>query len=38
LNNRLLRSLVADKAAWELISYDNAEQAPIAFVQPVPVT
>ncbi|MDH3669947.1 MAG: UDP-3-O-acyl-N-acetylglucosamine deacetylase [Gammaproteobacteria bacterium] len=36
LNNRLLRRLVADKAAWELISYDESEQAPIAFVQPVP--
>ncbi|MFQ5759535.1 MAG: UDP-3-O-acyl-N-acetylglucosamine deacetylase [Acidiferrobacterales bacterium] len=36
LNNRLLRSLVADKAAWELVSYDKSEQAPIAFIQPVP--
>jgi len=28
LNNRLLRALVADTAAWEMASFEHAEQAP----------
>jgi len=36
LNNRLLRKLLADKEAWELISYDSEEEAPIWFMQPMP--
>lgn len=36
LNNRLLRKLVADKSAWELVSFDNPAEAPIAFIRPVP--
>ncbi len=35
LNNRLLRQLVADSEAWELITYDNEAAAPIAFLHPV---
>jgi len=38
LNNRLLRHLVADESAWELITYDENEQAPISFIRTVPVT
>ena len=38
LNNRLLRTLVADQEAWELTSYDETEQAPIAFVRALPAT
>jgi len=32
LNNRLLRALLTDKAAWEEVVFDNAEQAPISYV------
>jgi UDP-3-O-[3-hydroxymyristoyl] N-acetylglucosamine deacetylase len=28
LNNKLLRALLADQAAWELVSFDSAELAP----------
>ncbi len=35
LNNRLLRTIVADKEAWELVSFDDAEDAPIIFTRPV---
>lgn len=38
LNNRLLRSLLANKNAWELITYDDTEEAPIAFIRTVPAT
>ena len=38
LNNRLLRSLLADKDAWELITYDDTDEAPIAFMRTVPAT
>ncbi|HFC53254.1 MAG TPA: UDP-3-O-acyl-N-acetylglucosamine deacetylase [Gammaproteobacteria bacterium] len=37
LNNRLLRSLIADREAWELVTYDEPEQAPIIFMKPVTV-
>jgi UDP-3-O-[3-hydroxymyristoyl] N-acetylglucosamine deacetylase len=37
LNNRLLRKVVATEDAWELISFDQIEDAPIAFVRTVPV-
>ncbi|MHB8622841.1 MAG: UDP-3-O-acyl-N-acetylglucosamine deacetylase [Sulfuricaulis sp.] len=36
LNNRLLRELVTKQEAWELITYDENEEAPIAFVRTVP--
>jgi UDP-3-O-[3-hydroxymyristoyl] N-acetylglucosamine deacetylase len=38
LNNRLLRTLLQQEDAWELVSYDNADKAPIAFVTTAPVT
>jgi UDP-3-O-[3-hydroxymyristoyl] N-acetylglucosamine deacetylase len=34
LNNRLLRELLADENAWELVSYENASNAPVNFSQP----
>lgn len=34
LNNRLLRTLMADAAAWEEVSFDDAEQAPISYAHP----
>ena len=38
LNNRLLRQLVFHQEAWELITYDENDEAPIAFVRTVPAT
>ena len=38
LNNQLLRTLMADESAWELVTFDDSEQAPISFLQPVAVT
>jgi UDP-3-O-[3-hydroxymyristoyl] N-acetylglucosamine deacetylase len=35
LNNRLLRTLMADEAAWELVTFENEAEAPISFMQPV---
>ncbi len=36
LNNRLLCKLMGDKTAWELVTFEEDEQAPISFMQPVP--
>jgi len=36
LNNRLLRELVMNQDAWELITYNENDEAPIAFVRTVP--
>ncbi len=33
LNNRLLQKLVAEQEAWELMTYEETEEAPIAFVR-----
>ena len=33
LNNRLLRCLLSDAEAWEYVSFDNAESAPVAFIK-----
>ena len=38
LNNRLLRTLIASREAWELVTYTEQEQAPISFVRTVPAT
>jgi UDP-3-O-[3-hydroxymyristoyl] N-acetylglucosamine deacetylase len=32
LNNKLLLSLLNDKDAWEMVTFDNAEEAPISFM------
>jgi UDP-3-O-[3-hydroxymyristoyl] N-acetylglucosamine deacetylase len=37
LNNRLLRALVADQQAWEMVTYEHARDVPIIFMQPVAV-
>ncbi len=37
LNNKLLRELIKDESAWEQVTFDDVEKAPISFVQPVPV-
>ena len=33
LNNRLLRKLLENQSAWELVSYEDATEVPIAFAQ-----
>ncbi|MDZ7662321.1 UDP-3-O-acyl-N-acetylglucosamine deacetylase [Thiohalophilus sp.] len=38
LNNRLLRELLANKEAWEEVTFEDPAKAPISFVQPVQVT
>lgn len=35
LNNRLLRSLMADETAWELVAFEDSERAPVSCLQPV---
>ncbi|MBF7730357.1 UDP-3-O-acyl-N-acetylglucosamine deacetylase [Pseudomonas sp. N040] len=35
LNNRLLRLLIEQKDAWEVVTFDDASQAPISYVRPV---
>lgn len=34
LNNRLLRALVADQSAWEEVSFDDEDAAPISYAHP----
>ncbi|MEJ2346648.1 MAG: UDP-3-O-acyl-N-acetylglucosamine deacetylase [Gammaproteobacteria bacterium] len=34
LNNRLLRALMADEKAWEQVTFEDVETAPISFLQP----
>ncbi len=35
LNNQLLRELIAQPDAWEVVTYDDAETAPISYAAPV---
>lgn len=34
LNNRLLRALLSDRSAWEELTFERPEQAPISYAQP----
>lgn len=38
LNNKLLRALIADETAWEEVTFDDANESPISFLQPVPAS
>lgn len=33
LNNKLLRTLLADNEAWEFVTFDSTEQLPVAFMR-----
>ncbi|MGR9045918.1 MAG: UDP-3-O-acyl-N-acetylglucosamine deacetylase [Gammaproteobacteria bacterium] len=33
LNNKLLRTLLQDRDAWEMVTFDDEEQAPISFMR-----
>lgn len=35
LNNRLLHKLLAEADAWEQVTFDDQQQAPISYIQPV---
>ena len=35
LNNKLLRELLANKDAWEFVTYDDTSTAPITYVRPI---
>ncbi len=35
LNNSLLRALMADETAWEFVTFEDKERAPISFMEPV---
>ncbi|MGD8784254.1 MAG: UDP-3-O-acyl-N-acetylglucosamine deacetylase [Thioalkalispiraceae bacterium] len=35
LNNKLLRELIAQEDAWELVTFEDEKKAPISFMQPV---
>ncbi|MEH6416358.1 UDP-3-O-acyl-N-acetylglucosamine deacetylase [Pseudomonas sp. CGJS7] len=35
LNNKLVRALLAERSAWELVSYSDAEPTPVAYGEPV---
>ena len=37
LNNQLVRALLADRSAWEEVSFDDPATAPISYVQPAQV-
>jgi len=38
LNNRLLKTLIAQTKAWEEVTFDDAEQAPISYMRPAHVS
>ncbi len=38
LNNRILRDLLANEEAWELVSFKDEVEMPISFMQPIPAS
>lgn len=38
LNNQLLRALIADTSAWEVVSFEDEATQPISFVSPVTIS
>lgn len=35
LNNQLLRALIAEESAWELVTFEDSEKLPISYVRPI---
>lgn len=35
LNNKLLRKLLADKEAWEFVTFEDKNSAPISYIRPI---
>ncbi len=38
LNNKLLKALLAEKSAWEEVTFDETDKAPISYMQPLQAT
>ena len=38
LNNRLLRTLMADETAWEQVTFEHSDRSPISYMQPLAVS
>lgn len=38
LNNRLLRTLLADRTAWEEVRFEDRQRLPIPLIEPLPAT
>lgn len=38
LNNRLLRTLLADRSAWEEVRFEDRQRLPIPLIEPLPAT
>jgi len=38
LNNRLLRTLMADETAWELVVFEDSDRTPVSYMQPLAVS
>jgi len=38
LNNRLLRALLADESAWEIVTFEGSKSAPVSFSQVLAAT
>ncbi len=38
LNNQLLRTLMAEEDAWELVTFEDSEELPISYVRPLQAT
>lgn len=36
-NNRLLRALLENEDAWDLVTFEDSDNAPISYLQPIPV-
>lgn len=35
LNNKLLRQLLADREAWEFVTFEDTKKAPISYIRPI---
>ncbi|MCB1857054.1 MAG: UDP-3-O-acyl-N-acetylglucosamine deacetylase [Gammaproteobacteria bacterium] len=38
LNNRLLKALVADRSAWEEVTFEEGDRVPISYMKPIQIT
>ena len=38
LNNRLLRELLVQKDAWEEVTFEEADEFPISYMEPLPAS
>jgi UDP-3-O-[3-hydroxymyristoyl] N-acetylglucosamine deacetylase len=38
LNNKLLRTLLADESAWEEVTFEDGDSVPISYIKPIPVS